>query len=80
MIEMIGNYDFLVLENQDVETTWSTLRYLILDSNNNSMETCIPKVSCGKNMRLNKPLWMTHKVLKSVKKKYNLYNSDIFAM
>ena len=64
---MIGNYDFSVLENRHVEGIWNDVRTLILDS----METCIPKLSCGTNKRL-KPLWMTHKVLKSVKKKYNL--------
>ena len=55
-------------DEQDVEEMWNILKCKIVES----MEECIPKTKCGKGI-ICKPLWMNDKVLKKIKKKYNLF-------
>ena len=54
--------------NGDVEELWGEIKDTILQG----MEKYIPKIKINDNKKI-KPLWMTQKVVKSVKKKYNLY-------
>jgi hypothetical protein len=72
MREQVSNYDFSNLDVDNVENTWCTIRNLVQEC----MEECIPKVSCGKDKRL-KPRWMNKNVMRSVKKKYNLYKKFV---
>lgn len=56
--------------NGDVEKVWSDIKDVVLLG----MEKYIPKIKINNKKKV-KPLclWMTQKVVKSVKKKYNLY-------
>lgn len=68
MREEMGKFDFSVLKDMDVDSTWNTIRDVVVEI----MEVCIPKVKSINGARV-KPRWMTQTVAKSVKKKHSLY-------
>jgi endonuclease/exonuclease/phosphatase family metal-dependent hydrolase len=64
----IQNTNWMSITDKDVNESWNFLKNTILQS----IEDFIPKVKVKQGKRT-KSIWMTNKVLKSVKKKYSLY-------
>ena len=63
------NFDWSYLHEASINQCWEIIKPRIHESMNEN----IPKVKYRKDKRL-KPVWMTGKIKKSIKKKYNLYN------
>ena len=63
------NFDWSYLHEASIYQCWEIIKTRIHESMNGN----IPKVKCNKDNRLI-AVWMTGKIKKSMKKKYNLYN------
>ena len=68
MREDLSSVDWTALTSHDTDKCWETIKQVILTS----MNKHIPKVKAKMEQKVNSK-WMTNNVLKSVKKKYNLY-------
>jgi len=66
--DIVRDHDWTVMAEMDVEQSWNHLKDVLQVG----MEQSIPKVKTG-NKRNNRPIWMNKKMLRLVKKKYNLF-------